>query len=472
MTTTLVVGCRTSEGPISPTTSRTTGPTTSRTTGPKTGSEGPAKGKAPLVSDTCSEVPEYGLPDPERPRYRLAIEIKPEQGVVEGRQHVRFVPDQVVDRLVFRLWANGPRPTAAGAHLEVTGTQVDGRIAELQGPTSDPTTLVIPLEGSVRAGKAIEVDMTWHLTLPGPSRDRLARQGDAMRLGSFFPLLAWEPGVGWALEPPTTRLAEAGTSPVADFTLEVTHPDDLTVLASGVHEGGDRWRAEAMRDIALSIGRFRVATAVAHVPEPATITVGVHEGLDDDPNRYLQRIVSAIEDFSRRYGAYPYTTYTVALTPGLTGGIEYPGFAMQGPETYGRSTPHEVAHQWFYALVGNNQGRDPWLDEGPATWAEARFEGTLPAFVGKVIPPEAVGQTTRPMSWWDGHGDAYYRGVYVQPAQAFAALGDPEAVDCALRRYVATNAFKIARPDDLSVALESVSPGAGATLAAFGIGAR
>lgn len=29
---------------------------------------------------------------------------------------------------------------------------------------------------------------------------------------------------------------------------------------------------------------------------------------------------------------------------------------------------HELSHQWFYALVGNNQATDPWLDESLATW--------------------------------------------------------------------------------------------------------
>ena len=62
-------------------------------------------------------------------------------------------------------------------------------------------------------------------------------------------------------------------------------------------------------------------------------------------------------------------TFTLAITPQLGGGIEYPGHVMQGQNTLG-VTSHEVGHQWFYGLVGNDQGRDPWLDEGLATWAE------------------------------------------------------------------------------------------------------
>ena len=29
---------------------------------------------------------------------------------------------------------------------------------------------------------------------------------------------------------------------------------------------------------------------------------------------------------------------------------------------------HEIVHQWFYSLVGNDQIDDPWLDEAFATY--------------------------------------------------------------------------------------------------------
>jgi hypothetical protein len=73
------------------------------------------------------------------------------------------------------------------------------------------------------------------------------------------------------------------------------------------------------------------------------------------------------------------------------------------------------------------------------------------------------------MAYWDGHGSSYYRGVYVQGAQALAALGDPAQVDCALRHYVSREAFAIARPADLIGAMATVFPGAGPTLGRFGV---
>ncbi len=141
---------------------------------------------------------------------------------------------------------------------------------------------------------------------------------------------------------------------------------------------------------------------------------------------------------------------------------------MQGPDTVGRTTPHEVGHQWFYALVQSNQGRDPWLDEGLATWAEARIEGTLRSFTTRTIPAAGRGRVGEPMTFWDPRPSAYYRSVYVQGAQALAALGPPDLVDCALHHYVARNAYRVARPADLVAALRTVFPDAQATLARFG----
>jgi len=179
--------------------------------------------------------------------------------------------------------------------------------------------------------------------------------------------------------------------------------------------------------------------------------------------------VRVLEDFGRRFGPYPWSTYTLAITPGLRGGIEYPAHVMQGPGTIGRSTSHELGHQWFFALVGNAQGRDPWLDEGLASWAEARLEGTLPSFVARTLPSDARGRLGEPMTFWSRRFAAYYRGVYVQGVQALASLGDPGLVDCALRVYVARNAYRIARPADLLAALTAVFPDAPARLAAYGV---
>ncbi|HEX2024715.1 MAG TPA: M1 family aminopeptidase [Acidimicrobiales bacterium] len=417
---------------------------------------------------SCPAVPPRAEPAPARPRYALRVDVRPAQGVVEGDVRVRFTPDLATDRLVFRLWPNAPVLAAEGARLEAGAVTVDGR--PVDAVLEEPTVLVVRPGRPLGAGAAVDVALPWTLRLPAASGDRVSLDGDAVRLGSFFPILSWEPGVGWATEPPTGGFAEASTAPTADFDLTVTVPDGLSVLASGTNDRPGHWTATAMRDVAVSVGRFATATGVARAPDPVEVTVGVHRGVvGASAEAYRDRVVASLEDFGRRFGAYPWPTYTLGITPRLGGGIEYPGHVMQGPGTLMRTTSHEVAHQWFYGLVGNDQGRDPWLDEGLATWAEGRFEGTLDLLRSRPLPPAAAGHLAEPMTYWDARPGAYYAGAYVQGAQALAALGDPSLVDCALRVYVAQEAHQVARPRDLVAATAAVFPDAAATLARFGV---
>src|SRR5206468_12709020 len=210
-------------------------------------------------------------------------------------------------------------------------------------------------------------------------------------------------------------------------------------------------------------------SAPVHVPAAVQVTVGVAAGVAEPVAAYLGRVVSALEDDSHRFGPYPWPAYTVAVEPALRGGIEYPMHVMQGPGTIGRTTPHEIGHEWFYGLVGNDQGRDPWLDEGLASWAEARHESTLAGFVGRAVPPAGRGHLGEPMTYWTPRQAIYYAGVYVQGVPALAALGPPDRVDCALRVYAARNAYRIARPADLVAAATAVFPDAASTLARFGV---
>ncbi len=435
------------------------GPVVATATPPVTGPAQVHPGPARPAAGSCPAVPERNLPRTDRPTYDLTVDVRPDQGIVVGTETVRFTPDLDVDRLVFRLWANAPRITRAGGKIEVG---LDG------ASQPDPTTLVLPR--TVKAGSTTEVTMTWQVTLPtSPSNDRIARTGNAIRLGSFFPVLAWHPGLGWATEPPTSNFAEASLSLPSDFEVMVTVPEGLGVLATGVPgpKGPGSWIASGVPDWALSVGDFRVVTGQAE--GGVAVTVGVDRAVGDAPKPYLDKVVAALDDFSRRFGPYPWPSFSLALTPELSGGIEYPMHVMQGPGTLGRTTSHEVAHMWFYGLVATNQGANPWIDEGLASYAEARFENTLDAFKARTIPAEGVGHAGEPMTYWASRSSAYYRSVYVQGAQAVAALGSADLVDCALRQLVARGAYRVNGNGEVIAALATVSPDAADVLAEFGI---
>jgi len=414
----------------------------------------------------CPAIPARLAPPADRPVYKLNFTVDLPQNSVHGDLNVHFTPDIPTDRLVFRLWPNGPSMAGDGARLDVSPVAVDGR--SVPSALDNPTTLSVQ-GGPFAPGRAVDVAFAWRLTLPGGANDRVSRSGDAVRLGSFFPILSWEPGVGWSTQPPPPQFAEAASSPTADFDVNIaTVPTDLGVLASGVPDHPGHWSATAMRDFALSVGRFTTVTAQAHVPAPVTVTVGAAAGTGVSPQTFAAKAVSVLEQFSSRFGPYPWSTYTLAITPNLSGGIEWPSFVMQGPSTIGRTTSHEIGHEWFYGLVGNDQGRDPWIDEGLATYAEGRFEGSINSMKNTQIPPGAAGNLGQPMTFWDSNRGLYNSGVYIQGAKAMATIGNLDLVDCGLRVYVARNAYRTARPGDLMNAMASVFPNAPAVLASFG----
>jgi hypothetical protein len=414
----------------------------------------------------CPAVPPYRLPR-ELPRYHLRFRVQPDRNLVSGTLALSFAPEQSTDRLVFRLWPNGPSLSRFGARLTV------GTVSEGEGPLRvarpNPTTLVVFPGHELQAGEGIDVAIPWRLRLPLLRGARLSRLGRLVRLGSFFPLLAWN-GHAWALDPPSTGPAETWTSPSADFDVRISAPPDLRVLASGERVGPGHWRAHAVRDFALVLGRFRLATGTAYAPGRVKVTVGVAPGsAAPTAHRFLARAVKALEVHSQRFGPYPWRTLGLAVLPDLGGGgIEYPTIVFLGPQSLLRATSHELGHQWFYSLVGNDQARDPWLDETLATWAAGRADGILSVFARWPIPAAARGHLGAPMTFWDRHFSGFFAGAYAQGVRALVSLGDPGRVDCALRLYAAENAYQTATPRDLLAALRRFFPGARSKLETYG----
>ncbi len=312
--------------------------------------------------------------------------------------------------------------------------------------------------------------MTWRLRLPTGPNARLYG-GTTARLGSFFPLLAWDPREGWRTDPPSAIGWETWTSPSANFDVTVRAPRGLDVLATGERVTRSRWRGRAVRDFAVVVGRFDVVRGTAAVPGRVRIVVGVERPARLSARQVLAWARAALQDHARRFGRYPWATLTVVAMDMDRYSFEYPTivFVSSSAPSPRETAAHEVAHQWFYSLVGNNQARAPWLDEALATWAQARFAKSLGRIAAQPISEPVRNQLGQPMRFWDQFDISLFEeGVYVQGVQALGSLGEPAAVDCALRRYAATMAYGTAEPADLLHALETLFPDARRKLEAYG----
>lgn len=82
--------------------------------------------------------------------------------------------------------------------------------------------------------------------------------------------------------------------------------------------------------------------------------------------------VDAMNFFSERFGSYAYSVVTIAQVT-VGGGMEYPGIIMiAGGSTV--EIVHELAHQWWYGAVGNDEMDEAWLDEAFATFSEELYD--------------------------------------------------------------------------------------------------
>jgi hypothetical protein len=406
-------------------------------------------------------------PDPRRPRITLAFDLATGLTTVTGTEHVEFTPDLPVREVVFRLTANTQSSSQVGNHIQVTSASAapGGQAFAVErggaGPDTQGGLLVIPLEREVPAGTTVTADLAFTLTLGEGSFDRFGQQDGFAWWGSGQPLLAWERGVGWHKEPLARFVAESATSEAAAVDLSVTAPSGLVLLASGTPDGagtaaGDgrtrwHWVADRARDVAVSAGPFKTAEQQV---DGVRVIVGTPG--DEDPKQLLAKHVAAITGLEKLYGPFPFPVLSVARLPISGGGIEYPGSIMMLEDST-LVAVHETAHQYFYAMVGDSQSRDPWLDEAFATYSESVVDGGGGAGGGGDIRTSAkVGDS---LADFGDDASSYYSTVYDKGSAALLAArraAGPAAFDQALRCYVNANAWRIARPADVAAALDKL----------------
>lgn len=429
----------------------------------------------------------------DRPVVRLCFDVPSDRRVVTGHETVSFRPDRQTCELVFRAWPNKPDSAVNGTKLEVKAVVVGGKPVTPQvetagAPKGVPGTLIrVPLAGCLKPGQQVTADLDFTLTL-GPDGDERASYSSEDKtawLATAFPLLAWERGRGWATEPAVNLFGEMTTSEEFDLeSLLVIAPSSDEVLGTGRSEGtveGPRqgttthqFSADAVRDVAVTVGELTVVqrdvgNLRVHVGAPAS-------GSKVSPDVWADETVATIRSLVSELGDFPYEDLWVTIAPDVSSGIELAGAIQFGdvdPRQFKALVPHEVAHMWFYGLVGNDQARDPWLDEAFAEYAETLVTGRESQALSYVAPEAVRNQVGRPMSWYAARpeaADLYAAGVYRQGGamlhKARAAAG-PDVFDRLLREYVATYAHTIVTPASVSKAFAS-APAALAVMREYG----
>lgn len=300
--------------------------------------------------------------------YSMNITYTP--GSLHVTQDVLYTPDIADDRLVMRLYANALMPDNNAIDIlscEINRTTVD---YEIYG---DDRTL-LSIAKKVEPRKSYMISLAYDVTLPkGDGRLSESADGTA-NLSCFYPVVAMYSD-GWREDAYETT-GDPFFHSVASFYVTVTYPDSLSLSACGnisdsVSADGlttSEIEAENIRDFAMAIGKFKQSARTVSLGEKS-VAIKYSYLSDEAPELALDRAESVVKAFSQAFGDYPYPVFNFAKSKlSGAGGMEYGSFAIISPsesrEEFYDAITHEIAHQWWYSAVGNDQLNDAWLDEG------------------------------------------------------------------------------------------------------------
>jgi hypothetical protein len=412
-------------------------------------------------------------------------------------------------------------PAEATDGMVLTGLKIAGQAVDLTAPpapagrgaTRTPptkttvialtqTVAAINLIDSVKAGTTVELEISWHTKLPGGENGRGHRMTQRFdnklfqptqwypRIAKYDDLRGWEtspylgpsefynnfgkfdvyltvPG-GWivsgtgVLQNPNEVLTET-----ARQRLTTVLNSDADVIIVGETETGPG-KSTAAGDkltwhfVADKVNDFAWATAENFVWKATRATIPgkgaipVHMVYLPERARLFERAGAvtrhALEFYSQLWAPYPFPQLT--LQDGPSAGMEYPMVinSNQG------AADHETAHQWWPMMLGTNETRYGWMDEGFNQYMNILSRANNN---GKPYNLDSLGQgygrmsgneDEAPMMWSANNaGGGYSFQTYGKAPLMLSMLGGivgDEAVINAMKKYTATWAFKHPSPWD------------------------
>jgi hypothetical protein len=405
-----------------------------------------------------------------------------------------------------------PLHFAGGAVFDFTGKGFIGGITidrfaaggTALARTESGTMMRVDLPAPLAPGAAIDFDVAWHFPVPPYGGGRMGRIGNRLyEVGQWYPrLVVYDDVNGW--NPLPYIGAGEFYLEYGDYDVTLTLPAGYIVAATGtVQNPADVWSPairQRLEQAKTATDRVQVVTqaeASANGSRPTAGTKPWHltaknvrdfawaaspdfrwdasgwNGIQintfyrpsaapwEEANRMAR---FTIRHFSETWGTYPWPHATTV--EGLIEGMEYPMLtfvpSIEKREDQFWVLMHEFGHQWFPMMVGSDERRYPWMDEGFNTFidygaAEGYFQGTaygdtvrrelLTAFATSAVPGQEQPLITKPveqrdLSW----------GAYQKPALMLTVLRDHvlgrETFERAMREYVRRWSFKHPQPAD------------------------
>lgn len=273
----------------------------------------------------------------------------------------------------------------------------------------------IKLNKALAPGTSLTLSTPFHVKIPSAKISRLGHLGQSYFLTQWYPKPAVYDKNGWNYFSYLDKgeyYGEFGTFDVritlpenyvvgatgelingakeiewlnmkADQTAKLdSFPDDMSFPVSSEKLKTLRYKQENVHDFAwFSDKRWHVLKGEVSIPG-ADKAISTWAFFTNAEAMYWKKVPEHLHDaivyFSNWIGPYPYSSVTaVDVTKASGDGMEYPMITAIGnygdPFELEEAVVHEVAHNWFYGIVGNNERRHPWMDESLTNFYETRY---------------------------------------------------------------------------------------------------
>lgn len=335
--------------------------------------------------------------------------------------------------------------------IKIENVSVDDKNTEFSISGNDNTILNVPLENILTPGKTVKIKMKYIIDIPERSNngfaDRFAYSNNAINLGNCFPIAAvYENGT--FDKHPYDEKGDAFYSETSNFSVKITVPSDYTLAVTGnvdktqvMEDGSRQWfiTADSVRDFA-AVASNKLQMVQGNVNGTIIKSYAFNKSKAE---KALDISADAIKTYNKRIGEYPYGTCSVVETD-LNGGMEYPTMVMILSEDYndinldsisskimyGRLTGeleftivHELAHQWWYGLIGDDEFNEAYVDEPLAQFSsllyikdkygkmafDKAYNGSIVSMYNALKPSIRNNDYKRPLNEYNN--DSEYTGI-------------------------------------------------------------
>ena len=267
--------------------------------------------------------------------------------------------------------------------LKVNEVKVNNKKVSFKVMGDSSTVLRITPITKLRPGEEIQLYIDYKVQLPNVI-GRMGYGENTINITNWYPIMAVIDDEGWHLDP-YYPIGDPFYSDVAVYDLTFEAPVDYMVATTGnvVKRNEKKGRisynihAENVRDFAIIMSKgFQLDKG-----EVDGISVFSYTIQGEKSAEALQYSVDAMKIFNELFGRYPYQQISIVSSDFFLGGMEYPNLVMIADGLYKMKEDfpleyviaHEIAHQWWYGIVGNNEIKEPWLDEALTEYATLMY---------------------------------------------------------------------------------------------------